>query len=249
MDKISAVIITFNEERNIGRCIESALKVADEIIVLDSFSKDATAAICKQYPNVRFIERAWEGYSKSKNYANEQASHGYILSLDADEEVTDELAHAILKEKENLKGAFAFNRLTNYCGFWIKHCGWYPDTKVRLFPKEKAKWQGDFVHEELILASNVSVKLLNGNLNHYSYYTEEEHRQRIEKYSDLHAQKMFAEGKKADFVKLYLSPIFKFVKTYFLQLGVMDGYHGYIISVLSAKAVYLKYKKLKALQK
>ncbi len=249
MDKISAVIITFNEERNIGRCLESALKVADEIIVLDSFSKDATADICYRYPKVRFIERAWEGYSKSKNYANEQASHPYIISLDADEEVTDELAHAILKEKENLKGAYAFNRLTNYCGFWIKHCGWYPDTKVRLFPKGKAFWEGDFVHEELKLDKSLSVKILNGNLNHYSYYTEEEHRQRIEKYSDLHAQKMKAEGKKADFVKLYISPPFKFFKTYFLQLGVMDGYPGFIISALSAKAVYLKYKKLRALQK
>lgn len=249
MCKISAVIITYNEEKNIGRCIASALKVADEIIVLDSFSNDATASICKQYPKVRFFERAWEGYSKSKNYANNQASHSYILSLDADEEVTDELAHAILKEKENLKGAYAFNRLTNYCGFWIKHCGWYPDTKVRLFPKGKARWEGDYVHEKLKLDSDVSIKLLNGNLNHYSYYTVEEHRQRIEKYSDLHAQNMFAEGKKASFVKLYLSPIFKFIKTYILQLGVMDGYHGYIISVLSAKAVYLKYKKLKALQR
>lgn len=249
MDKISAVIITYNEEKNIARCIESALKVADEIIVLDSYSTDATADICFRYPKVRFIERAWEGYSKSKNFANDQASYPYILSLDADEEVTDELAYAILKEKENLKGAYAFNRLTNYCGFWIKHCGWYPDTKVRLFPKEKARWEGDYVHEILKLDSDVSIKFLTGNLNHYSYYTEEEHRQRIEKYSELHAQKMFAQGKKADFIKIYLSPIFKFFKTYILQLGVMDGYHGYIISVLSAKAVYLKYKKLKALQK
>lgn len=245
MDKISAVIITYNEERNIARCIESALKVADEIVVLDSYSKDATADICFQYPQVRFFEKAWEGYSKNKNYANLQAKYDYILSLDADEEISDELAYSILKEKENLKGAYAFNRLTNYCGYWIKHCGWYPDTKVRLFPKGKASWHGDYVHEVLKLDEDVSVKWLPGNLNHYSYYTEEEHRKRIEKYADLHAQKMKAEGKKSNFVKTYFAPIFKFIKTYFLQLGVMDGYPGFIISVLSAKAVYLKYKKLK----
>jgi (heptosyl)LPS beta-1,4-glucosyltransferase len=249
MDKISAVIITYNEERNIARCIESALKVADEIIVVDSYSKDATADICYRYPQVKFFEKAWEGYSKNKNYANSLATYSYILSIDADEEITDELAFSILKEKENLNGAYAFNRLTNYCGYWIKHCGWYPDTKIRLFPKGKAFWEGDFVHEELKLDKDLPVKFLYGNLNHYSYYTQEEHLKRIEKYSDLHAQKMQAEGKKSNFIKQYLAPVFKFFKTYFLQLGVMDGYPGFIISFYSAKAVYLKYKKLSALKK
>ena len=151
-DCISAVIITFNEERNVGRAIESVMEVADEIIVLDSFSTDRTEQICAQY-GVKFIQKEWQGYACSKNYANNLATYKWILSLDADEELDAEMTADILKYKqEGFHGAYVLNRLTNYCGTWIRHSSWYPDKKVRIFDKSIAKWVGAFVHEELVLS-------------------------------------------------------------------------------------------------
>ena len=154
-----------------------------------------------------------------------------------------------MKEKEKgLEGTYSFNRLTNYCGTFVKHCGWYPDAKIRIFPKEKALWEGDFVHETLrITDASLTNKHLKGDLLHYSYYTIEEHLQRIEKYSDLHAQKLKNEGKQPSVIKEIASPAAKFIKTYIMQLGFLDGKAGWHISRLSAKAVYLKYRKLRKL--
>jgi glycosyltransferase involved in cell wall biosynthesis len=247
--KLSAVIITFNEEKNIQRCIEAALPVADEIVVVDSFSTDKTPQLASNYEKVKFIQTQWEGYSKTKNFANQQASHHYILSLDADEFISPQLRDSILTEKEyGFTGTYSFNRLTNYCGQFVKHCGWYPDEKIRIFPKNKALWEGDFVHETLrVTDSSLKNKHLKGDLLHYSYYTISEHLQRIEKYAQLHAQKMKSEGKKFSAIKEWGSPAAKFIKTYFLQLGFLDGKAGWNISRLSAKAVYLKYNKLRKL--
>lgn len=246
MPKISAVIITLNEERNIERCICSLDGIVDEIIVVDSFSTDKTAEICKKH-QVKFIQRQWEGYSATKNWANHQVSNPFILSLDADEALSDKLKNSIKTLYLDEKTAYAFNRLTNYCGKWIKHCGWYPDVKVRLFHKNLAVWEGDFVHEVLKLKPNTPVKHLEGDLYHYSFHTRQDHLNTIEKYATLHAQKLKAAGKKPSFIKEWINPVFKFIKTYFLQLGILDGSSGYHISYLSAKAVRLKYKKLRGL--
>jgi glycosyltransferase involved in cell wall biosynthesis len=243
---ISVVIITFNEEANIRRCIDAARSVADEIIVVDSLSTDQTPEICKEL-NVNFFSRKWEGYSKTKNFGNKQAQHSYILSIDADEVISDELRQSILKQKETLSGVYQFNRLTNYAGKWVHHCGWYPDAKVRLFPKDKAYWEGDFVHETLRIHSELEIKRLQGDLLHYSYKSIEDHKNRISKYSDLHAQKMFSEGKKAGIVKLLMAPVAKFFRDYFINLGFLDGKTGFIICRLSALAVYKKYHKLRSL--
>jgi len=240
---ISVVIITYNEEANIRRCLEAVSKVADEIIVVDSFSADATPEICGQM-NVRFFSQPWEGYSAAKNFGNSQAKHEYILSIDADEVVSEELSRSILTVKNSLKGAYKFNRLTNYAGKWVRHCGWYPDAKIRLFPRSEAKWEGDFVHETLWVNESLPVTHLKGDLLHYSYHSKADHEKRIEKYSSLHAEKMFAEGKKGGLFPLILSPIAKFSRNYFFQLGFLDGCTGLTICRLSAKAVYLKYKKL-----
>lgn len=241
---ISVVIITFNEEFNIRRCLEAASKVSDEIIVVDSFSKDATEQICREF-HVKFFSRQWEGYSKAKNFGNEQAVYDYILSLDADEVLSEELCTSILDVKSNLNGAYSFNRLTNYAGKWVRYCGWYPDAKVRLFPKTKAQWTGDYVHETLILDDELQVHHLKGDLLHYSYKNTADHLSRIEKYSELHAQKMFSEGKSAGVFKLGLSPFAKFVNDYFFKLGFLDGKTGFTICRLSAFAVYKKYHKLR----
>ena len=245
---ITAIIITLNEELNIARCLTSLQGIADEIIVVDAESTDRTGSIA-QGLGAKVIIRKWTDYSDQKNFANSQASHPYVLSLDADEELSEELRSQILHEKEQgLKGAYRFPRLTNYCGTWVKHGGWYPDRKIRLFPKSAARWAGDHVHEELQLHPDVKITDLTADLLHYSYHSLADHRERIERYSTLHARRMLAAGRKAGAVKLYLSPIAKFLSGYLLQLGFLDGGAGWHIARLSALAVHKKYKKLMALE-
>lgn len=246
MVKLSVVIITLNEEKNIRKCLNSLVSISDDIVIIDSNSTDSTEAICNEFDNIRFVKHKWEGYSKTKNYGNTLAKYNYILSIDADEVLSDELKKSI-ENIDKLNGAYQFNRMTNYCGTWIKHCGWYPDIKLRIFNKNEIFWEGDFVHETLAIPSNININFLQGDLFHYSYHTIEDHYSQIEKYSTLHAQKMLTANKKATFIKLYISPLFKFIRTYFLQLGFLDGIAGFKISLISARAVKLKYHKLKAL--
>lgn len=247
--KITATIITLNEERNIERCIRSLTGVADEIIVLDSFSDDRTKEICERL-NVRFEQRAWEGYSESKNYLNDLVTTDYILSMDADEALDEQLRSEIeqLKSKENPQ-VYAVNRLTNYCGKWIKHSGWYPDVKVRLFPKEGSCWDGAIVHESLIFPKELKVVPLAGHLEHFSYYSFEEHRERADNYSRLTAQKMHQQGKKASVLKPYLSAIGRFVSMYLFKMGFLDGKMGFKIAQISAQSNVFKYKELRRLNR
>lgn len=249
MDKISAVIITKNEARNIGRCLDSLKGVADEIVVVDSLSTDETPAICKEH-GVTFIQQEWQGYSAQKNFANQQATHDYIYSIDADEAVSDTLRESIREAKRaGLNGVYSHNRLTNYCGKWVRHMGWYPDRKIRLFPKAFTSWEGDFVHEELHFTKPLKEHFLLGDLEHYSYYNAKEHRERADKYSVLTAQKLFAKGKKANFLKPIFSPIGRFISMYFLRLGILDGAAGWNISRISAASNRLKYKELNRLHR
>ncbi|MDQ3101238.1 MAG: glycosyltransferase family 2 protein [Bacteroidota bacterium] len=247
MDLISAVIITHNEERNIARCLSSLKEVADDIVVVDAASTDNTAAIVAQH-GARVVNREWTDYSDQKNFANGIALHKYILSMDADESLSPALRKEILdRKKQGLKGAFRFPRITNYCGSWVKHGGWYPDAKIRLFPRDAARWEGSHVHEELKLDPGVKIIDINADLLHYSYHSIGDHLQRIDRYSTLHAQKMFAAGRSAGPIKLYFSPLAKFIQGYFFQLGFLDGTAGFNIARISAKAVRSKYKKLKQL--
>lgn len=247
--KITATIITFNEERNIERCIRSLEGVADEIIVLDSFSNDRTQEMCERL-GVRFEQRAWQGYSESKNYLNALVSSDYILSLDADEALDEALKKEILAVKLNPNPqVYAVNRLTNYCGKWIKHSGWYPDVKVRLFPTEGSFWDGAIVHETLIFPKELMVKPLAGHLEHFSYYSQEDHRKRADSYSRLTAQKMHAAEKKASVLKPYLSAIGRFVSMYVFKLGFLDGKMGFRIARISAQSNVLKYKELRRLSR
>ncbi len=247
--KISSTIITFNEERNIERCILSLQKISDEIIVLDSFSTDKTEDICKRL-NVRFEQRKWEGYSASKNYLNSLAQFDYIFSIDADEELDAKLEASIMAIKnEKHPQLYTVNRLTNYCGRWIKHSGWYPDVKLRLFPKEGCQWEGEFVHEELIYPKNLKIISLEGHLNHYSYYDYVDHRQRADKYSTLTALKMNKAGKKASVLKPYLSGFARFLGMYIIKLGFLDGWQGFKIAQISAQSNVFKYKELRRLNK
>ena len=247
LQHITATIITLNEARNIGRCIDALLPVSDEIIVLDAFSTDETPKICKE-KGVRFEQREWEGYSASKNYLNSLATHSYIFSVDADEAPDEALQSELIEiKKEGLTGTYSVNRLTNYCGSWIKHSGWYPDIKTRIFPKDKSRWDGQYVHEELVVDGNPEPKLLKGHLLHYSYYDFKDHRARADKYSILTAKKMNAKGKKASVLKPYLSALGRFVSMYIFNKGFLDGKMGWHIARISALSNILKYKELRRL--
>jgi glycosyltransferase involved in cell wall biosynthesis len=247
--KISATIITLNEERNIERCLRSLKNVADEIIVLDSNSTDRTEEICLGH-NVRFVKRDWEGYSASKNYLNSLVIHDYILSMDADEAVDKELEQEILKVKVfDRPELYSLNRRTNYCGRWIKHSGWYPDVKTRLFPKDGCFWDGEFVHEELSYPKGSKIVQLNGHLAHYSYYSLKDHRERADKYSILTAQKMSKAGKTASTLKPFLSGFARFLTMYVIKAGFLDGRMGFKIAQISAQSNVFKYKELRRLNK
>jgi glycosyltransferase involved in cell wall biosynthesis len=249
MQKLSAVIITRNEARNIGRCLASLEGVCEERIVVDAESTDATRDIAEKH-GARVVVRAWTDYSDQKNFANGLATNPYVLSLDADEELSSELRASLFAlKRKGFSGAYAMHRLTNYCGTWVRHGGWYPDTKVRLFDRSTAQWAGAHVHETLELAPGTRTTLLEGDLLHYSYPSIADHLERIDRYSDLHARKLLAAGKSAGPVKLWGSPVAKFLQGYVLQLGFLDGRAGWDIARLSAKAVHMKYAKLNALRR
>lgn len=243
MANISAVIITKNEAQNIARCIRSAKLVADEILIFDSNSTDNTTAIAEaEGAVVHLIE--WQGYARTKNLANSKAANNFILSLDADEEVSEELVHSILEVKPGLQNAYSFNRLNNYCGRWIKHGGFYPDKKIRLFNRNLAQWEGDFVHEELVVQPNIQVQHLQGDLLHYTYSSLSDHLKRIDRYSDLAAKKFTSRGIKPPAYKLLLNPLARFVRNYFIRGGFRDGIHGLCLCMLTSWEVFLKYAKV-----
>jgi len=242
--KISTVIITFNEEKNIEHCIQKALPVSDEMIILDSFSTDNTADICSKYP-VKFIQRAWEGYTLSKNFANSLCQFDWILSLDADEFLSEELQKSILaiKNQEVNNCVFEFRRLPNYCGKWIYHSGWNPDWKVRLFPKS-CQWQGEFIHETLTFPAHFKKIRLEGICEHYTTRSVSDHLQTIQKFSDLQAEEMFKQGKKVTFFHIFVKPAFEFFRSYFIKAGILDGKAGFVISVMNSFSKFLKFAKL-----
>ena len=243
MNSISVVIITFNEERNIKRCLDSVVPIADEIIVVDSHSTDATEAICDRY-GAKFFTQDWLGYIDQKNLANDLATCDYILSIDADEALSEELTNSIQKIKNQDVGnkAFSMNRLMNYCGKWIRHCGWYPDTKVRIFRRGQAEWTGKKVHETLSLAQSTEIEHLDGDLLHYSFYTVEEHRRQNEKFARLSAEEIVEAGKKTTLFKAYSHTAWRFIRDFIYNAGFMDGSTGLTICKINAKGVWLKYK-------
>jgi glycosyltransferase involved in cell wall biosynthesis len=245
---LSVVIITFNEEKNIERCLLSVKEVADEIVVLDSFSTDKTPQICEKH-QVKFFQHAFDGHIQQKNRAITYAANPHVLSLDADEALDETLIDSIKKAKANFeKEGYYLNRLTNYCGHWVKYCGWYPDAKLRLWDSRKGHWTGVNPHDKYELFNgDKQAGQLKGEILHYSYYSVEDHYKQVEYFTNIASKAYFENGKKAPFYKLIVNPVAKFIDHYLLHLGFLDGKAGYLISRISAYAAYLKYKKLRIL--
>ncbi len=249
MKKISATIITLNEEDKIRPCLESLQDIADEIVVVDSLSTDKTKSICEEF-GVKFVEQKWLGYSEQKNLANNIASYDWILSIDADEVISDELKKSILKIKEidtDNNVVYSFNRLNNYCGKWIHHSGFYPDKKIRIWNRNIGKWEG-IVHEVIKFSTKVKEVHLKGDLLHYSYAKPEDFEKQVFKFAELRAKHYFDKGKKNAGLLSIVSPIFFFIKHYIVRLGFLDGKEGLVMCWVSAKATRHKYKTLKKLK-
>jgi glycosyltransferase involved in cell wall biosynthesis len=239
--KISATIITFNEERNIARVIES-LRCCEEILVLDSGSNDRTVEIADKL-GARVVEASWHGYAAQKNIAAELAAHGWILSLDADESLSEALEAEIwqIKKSGPKFDGYTVPRLAQYLGRWILHSGWYPDRKVRLFNKDKAKWVGDFVHESVKVEGRIGH--LKSNLLHFTCNSLSEHLRSMDGYTTLAAQQVAAGGEPVAIAKLLLDPPWTFFQTYFLKLGFLDGPEGLAIAYMAAFYNFVKYSK------
>ncbi len=239
--KITATIITLNEERNIARAIES-LRCCDEILIVDSGSTDRTVEL-SQNLGVRVLEAGWRGYAAQKNWAAEQAANEWILSLDADEALSEALEAEIwsLKKSGPKHDAYTMPRLARYLGKWILHSGWYPDRKIRLYDRRKAKWVGEFVHESVHVSGKVGH--LESNILHFTCDSLSEHLKTLDRYTTLAAQEIAARKLKVPLHKVIFDPAWTFLKSYFLQRGFLDGLEGLTIAYMAAFYTFLKYSK------
>jgi glycosyltransferase involved in cell wall biosynthesis len=246
MPQVSAIIATHNEARNIARAMRS-LSVADEVVVVDAESRDETREIAAGL-GARVIVHPWAGFAAQKNFASAQAQHDWILSLDADEELNADAQAAVARWKatEPAAAGYRFARRAYYLGRWILHSGWYPDYKLRLFDRRQGRWQGDYVHESVLVAG--PVETLAGEILHYTCDSLAEHQSRIEFYTDLGAREMHERGERVGSLRRQLTPPWIFFSTYFLRLGVLDGYQGFLIARMAARYVRRKYSKWAALR-
>jgi glycosyltransferase involved in cell wall biosynthesis len=239
--RISATIVTLNEERNIARAIES-LTCVDEVVVIDSGSTDQTRAIAARL-GARVIEEPWRGYAAQKNFAASCARNNWVLSLDADEALTPELAAEIAGLEPQYDG-YSFPRRAQYLGRWIHHGGWYPDRKVRLYNRTKAEWTGAYVHESVHV--NGTVGELKNDLLHYTCDSLSEHLRTLDRYTSLAAEEIRAGGRAVPIHRLTLDPAWTFFKSYIIQRGFLDGRQGLTIAWMAALYTFLKYSKAHA---
>jgi glycosyltransferase involved in cell wall biosynthesis len=249
MTPISVVIITFNEEQNIGRCLRSVQDIADEMVVVDSFSTDRTEEICQEY-GARFVQHPFEGHIQQKNYAITQATYPHVLSLDADEALSDELRESIRQVKEHWQhDGYYFNRLTSYCGKWIRHSGWYPDRKLRLWDSRKGRWTGMNPHDRYELEKGASLGYLRGDLLHYTFHSIHQHLNTVNAFSQAGARALYEKGEKSSTLKILVKSWAKFIRNYIIKRGFLDGYYGFLICRISAFSTMIKYAKLKEMRR
>jgi glycosyltransferase involved in cell wall biosynthesis len=242
MNRLSVCLITLNEEHNLLRALASLKETADEIVVVDCGSTDGTEAIAREH-GAAFFERAWTNYSEQKNYAAERAQNDWILSLDADEELSSPLQSALLdwKKHEPKFSVYEMARKTWYLGDWIRHSGWYPDFQRRLYRRDAAQFSG-IIHEALRFGGKPG--RLPGDLLHYTVRSFAEHEAKVERYTSLAAQQLFEAGKRNWQAAMWLATPWSWFQNYFLRGGFLEGYRGALIAQMAARAVRLKYAKL-----
>lgn len=242
MTKLSVIIITKNEAENIRACLES-VKWADEIIVVDSGSSDATVGICREL-GAQVHEHDWPGFGMQKNRALSYATSEWVFSLDADERVTPELQAQLIKAmKDGRNDGFYVPRLSQFCGKYIRHSGWYPDYVLRLFRRTRGRFSDDMVHERVILEGTAG--RLSSPLLHYSYLNEADVQRKTDQYARAGAMQMFKNGKTATSFDAPLRAGWAFIRTYFLRLGFLDGIAGFNIALMNFRTTYLKYRQLR----
>lgn len=246
---LSAVIITYNEEKQIADCIGSVHDFVDEVYILDSHSTDATRSIAESFPKVRFETHDFDGHVQQKNRAMEQARGDWLLCIDADERVTPELAQSIGKYiEEHPEGpGMRIRRLTIHLGREIRHGGWY-GARFRLIKRGQGRWAGQNPHDEIVMESLSKLKhqtwpVLAGDLLHYSFVDLSDQIETINKFSSIVAYNRSGQ-KKPSLLKMVYKPIVKFWEIYFFKLGFLDGFAGYVIAVSSAFSTFLKWAKL-----
>jgi len=244
---LSVTIITLNESANIAAVLES-VAWADERLVVDAGSTDATVAIARRYTD-RVIVRDWPGFIQQKNFAAAEARHDWILSVDADERVTPQMAEEVrgLLSSEPRDAGYRVPRLTHYLGRWIRSTDWYPDYQLRLYDRRRARWTGRYVHESV--QADGTVGRLKANLEHYSYRDVSHHLRTIDRYSSLAAQQMFEDGRRAGIAHVAINPAVAFLRNYIARGGVRDGAVGLIVSLLNSYYVLAKWVKLWELQR
>jgi glycosyltransferase involved in cell wall biosynthesis len=242
--KLSVVIITLNEEDRLEDALKSCLNIADEIVVVDSFSTDRTVEIARQY-GANIYKNRFMDYGSQKNAALDKAQYPWVLNLDADERVSDQLEKEIQSLKQQPENSipaegFLIKRKTAYLGRWIKHSGWYPDRKLRLFLKDKSRWQGR-IHESLKLDGKTAK--LEGEILHFTYRHITDHIKRLNRYSRMQAQDLAAKKKKLLWLRVILLPPVTFIRFYLWKLGMLDGFPGFVIALVSSWATAMKYLK------
>ena len=244
MEKLSTVIMTFNESAHIGRCIESVLAVSDQILVVDSFSTDETVQIAEEL-GATVILNKFDGYIEQRRFCIEKATYPFVFVIDADEAVSNELKIEILKIKENPKSTgYRINRLNSIGNIWIHYGGWHPDWKLRLFFKDKIEVVGEQPHDKIILIDKTKPQKLKGDLLHYSDANLTERNETVNKHSTSAAQHLFNQGKRTNVFRIIFKPLYRFVLEYFLKLGFMDGLIGYFVAKSNAQYVFLREIKL-----
>ncbi len=244
--RFSVVIIAKNEAHDIGRTLEPLRALTDDIVLVDSGSTDGTPDIARA-AGARVIQTEWLGYAATKNLGNDAARYDWILSLDADERVSPELARSLAAWQPRPHTVWALDVLTNFCGRWVRHSGWYPAWKVRLFDRRQVRWTGAFVHEHLALPPHFRVERLEGKLYHYSYRTEADYLAKMEQYARLSAQARFQRGQRPAWWHKRLAPAFRAFRTLVLQHGWLDGAVGYKLARLNARMVRRRYEILEEL--
>lgn len=249
MNRISVVIITLNEELNIARAIKSVLPIADEIVVVDSLSVDRTKEICLSL-GVRFFEHPFNGYIQQQNYATSLAKFENILTIDADEALDETLCKSILQVKERFEcDGYSMNRMNNYCGKWIRHGSWYPDRKIRLWNRNKGQWGGRNPHNTVIMDQDTKIGFLKGELLHYCYDSVEAHVSQFNRFTSISAHELFAEKRKVGVLGIFIKSLANFIQGFFFKLGFLDGYYGIMICFINSFATFMKYVKLRELNK